>query len=874
MERSHELCCGHRRIDVDVPQRKKAFELPGAKASYLPDRPFIVRHYALDLHLDFTQKKLEGKAALTIEAERATERVVLDAVELDVKQASVEGRPLRFDAAEGQLTVELGRTLARGEKTTVEIVYSAKPRRGLYFVGPDASNPKKPKQAWTQGQDEDARAWFPCLDRPRDRATLEIRATVPAPMEVFANGVLAEQHDDTKAGTRTFHWKMEKAVPPYLATLVAGDFVKLEDRWEDVPLRFLVAREGESGRRVDPRLSFAPTKDMVAFFSEWTGVRYPWPRYDQVCVEDFIFGGMENTSQTTLTTRTLHDERAHADFQSDMLVAHELAHQWFGDLVTCRDWCHGWLNEGFATYAEALWKEKSEGKDDYLYYALQIREEYLEEFDGRYSRPIVQRTYHAPVDIFDRHLYEKGGSVLHYLRYWLGEDDLRASIKHYLTKHGGQPVETVDLQRAIFEATGREMDRFFDEWVLGRGHAALKAGFEWDEERKLARVSLEQTQEAETARSVFHLELDVAVSAAGKRTVRRVVMDERKQTWHFPLEAKPDWIAVDAGGWALATIDVSELAEGMHLAALEKEDDPITRIRAARALGKKATPKAIEALRRAVALDRFWGVAAEAATALGTIKTESSRKALEDGLAQATNAKVRRAIVRALGELVHDEAAASACVSVLDGDRTWLVEAEAAKSLGRTRVPRALAVLEKVLASRESWNDVIRAHALEGLAATRDPKALPLVKAWSTPGKDMMTRAASARAIGALADSGGEPTRSEAILALADLLRDPELRVRIAATAGLETIGDARCLAPLDLASGRDLDDRVRRLAREAAARVREATDGGARVARLRDDLDQARDESRKLKDRLDRLEAIVETRLPREGPTTTLPGR
>jgi aminopeptidase N len=663
---------------------------------------------------------------------------------------------------------------------------------------------------------------------------------------------------------------MEKPLPAYLATLVAGEFVKLEDAWEGVPLRFLVSKEHEP----KARLTFAPTKEMVAFFSEWTGVRYPWPRYDQVCVEDFIFGGMENTSQTTLTTRTLHDERAHQDFSSDPLTSHELAHQWFGDLVTCRDWCHGWLNEGFATYAESLWKEKKEGFAEYLYYSLQVREEYLDEFDSRYSRPIVQRTYHAPVDIFDRHLYEKGGSVLHYLRYWIGEDDLRASVKHYLTKHRDAPVETVDFQRAIFEATGREMDRFFDEFVHGRGHARLKANFEWDEDRKLVKATLEQKQDPDEARAVFHLELDLAFVVDGERSVHRIAMNERQQAWHFPLAKKPDLVSFDPSGWTLATLDTTDLPEGMHIFALEKDQDPIGRIRAARALGKKGSDKAITALRAAACAEGFWAVSAEAASALGSIRSEGARKALEDTLGRATHPKVRRAIARALGEFVHDEAAASACLGILESDKTWLVEAEAAKSLGRTRVARALPALEKVLEKRESWNDVIRTHAIDGLAATRDPRALPIVRQWSAPATDMGTRAACARALGALADSGGEATRKEAIEALAILLRDRELRVRLAAISALETIGDARGLAHLDETSERDLDDRVRRLARESALRVREATDGGSRVARLREDLDTARDEARRFKDRLERLEAVVESRLPKAGPVNTLPGR
>ncbi|MBI3726085.1 HEAT repeat domain-containing protein [bacterium] len=872
MERSHELGCGRRRIDSGGGSATKRFELPGAKATYLPDRPFVVSHYALDARLDFDAHRIEGTARLAISTRRPLRTLKLDAVGLEVTKVTHRGsrEPLEaaFSTTDRELTIEAPAPVSAGESFDLEIAYATRPQRGLYFVGPDSQFPNKPRQAWTQGQDEDARAWFPCLDRPGDRATFELRATVPAPLEVFSNGVLAESHEGAK--TRTFHWKMERAIPPYLATLVAGEFSKLEDRWEDIPLRFLVPK----GREEEAKLSFSPTKDMLAFFSEWTGVRYPWPRYDQVCVEDFIFGGMENTTQTTLTLRTLHDARAHEDFQSDMLVAHELAHQWFGDLVTCKDWAHGWLNEGFATYAEALWKERSEGDDAYLHYSFGTVEEYLEEFDTRYSRPIVQRTYHAPIDIFDRHLYEKGGSVLHYLRFLLGEDDLRASIKHYLEKHREKPVETVDFQRAIQETTGRDLERFFDEHVLGRGHASLKLAFEHDEERKLAKLTIEQTQDPSSARDVFHLELGLSLWISGKREAHRLQLEERKQTFHFPAEKRPDWVALDPGGWALVSLDISELPESMHVLALEKDEDPITRIRAARALGKKATPKAIEALRRAVSEDRFWGVSFEAATALGTIKTESARRSLEDGLGRATHAKVRRAIVKALGEFLRDEAAASAVLSVLEGDRTWLVEAEAAKSLGRIRSERSLALLEKTLERRESWNDVIRQGAIDGLAALRDPRALPVVSRWTAYGKDTATRAAAARALGSLADTGGETTRKDALDRLSELTRDKELRVKIAAVAGLETTGDSRALSPLDVASSRDSDGRVRRLARESAARLREGTEGGARVLKLREDLDQSREDARKVKDRLERLEAIIETKLPKDGPVSGLPGR
>src|SRR5262249_39912557 len=255
---------------------------------------------------------------------------------------------------------------------------------------------------------------------------------------VLSNGrLVSEKSDDQR---RTFHYRHDVAHSSYLITLVAGEYTVLKDSFDDIEVLYYVT----PGREEDAPRSFANTPEMMRLFSNLTGQKYPYPRYSQITVAEFIFGGMENTSATTLTDQTLHDARAHLDFSSEPLISHELAHQWFGDLLTCRDWSQGWLNEGFATYFELVWKEHSAGRDEADYDRLADLEAYLEEDSHRYRRPIVTNVYHEPIDVFDRPLYEKAGCVLHLLRNELGEARFWKAIRHYVKKHAGGSVETRD----------------------------------------------------------------------------------------------------------------------------------------------------------------------------------------------------------------------------------------------------------------------------------------------------------------------------------------------------------------------------------------------------------------------------------------------
>ena len=383
---------------------------------------------------------------------------------LEIAAVELNGSSQSFERRAGKLDIAFDPPIAAGASATIVVRYRVvRPRHGLFFVKPTAARPNKIAHCWTQSQDENARYWFPCLDHPHSKQTTSTTVVVPKGIFALANGALVERKDE---GDRTT-FRYEQKVPhsTYLMTMVAGPFAEVEQRaagTQSVPVWYFVL----PGRESDGERSFGKTPDMIDLFERRVGAPYPYARYSQIAVSDFIFGGMENTSATTQTDRTLHDERAHLDFCSEPLVSHELAHQWFGDLLTCRDWAHAWLNEGFATYFEAVWLESELGYDEYLYDAFGCAARYLDEDAERYRRPIVCNTYRDPIEIFDRHLYEKGAGVLHMLRGELGDARFWRSIRTYVERNAQRNVETIDLIRAIEEATGRNLRAFFDQWVF------------------------------------------------------------------------------------------------------------------------------------------------------------------------------------------------------------------------------------------------------------------------------------------------------------------------------------------------------------------------------------------------------------------------
>ena len=822
----------------------RPFALPTSTRHFERDRPFAVEHIALDVTLDPPARAIRAKASLDVRRiDPAATELLLDAVGFDVRDLTVDGKRAtwRYDGRVLRVDLETARDKAR-----VQVTYRATPRRGLYFLEPDEHYPARPRQVWSQCQEEDARHWFPCHDSPHLKMTTEIVAHVPSGWYALSNGALVES-SKPKEGDHTFHWKMSEPHPSYLVTLVAGEFAELTDIAKvgerEIPVSYLVPR----GREDDARRTFARTPEMIAHFSEITGVPYPWNKYAQVVVADFIFGGMENTTATTMYEHILLDERAAIDISSDDLIAHELAHQWFGDYVTCRAWYEGWLNEGFATFMEHVWRQKRFGRDEYELGLKVDLEAYLGEAHGRYRRAIVTQDYDSPLDLFDRHLYEKGGLVLHALRVELGDTLFWRGVRVYLATHARGVVETRDLQRALEEVSGRSLGRFFEQWVLKPGHPEMEVEISWD--KGVLTAATKQTQATtDGVPACFELTLDLDLGAKGAGVLRRTLkVTEKQQSFAVPAPERPTFVVIDPDLRIVGEVRSKQPAD-MLREQLTKAPTARGRALAAQALSRSDDVVTIEALARALGDEHeFWGTRSECASALARIRARECFEALKSSR-QTAHPKVRRAVVEALGAFRTPEAMEAIKPYALRDD-SYLVEGEAARAMGRTRQAAAFETLVDLL-ERPSWFDVVRAGAIDGLAALRDDRALPHLGASTRYGHPPRARRAAIMALPKLASD--RKTRE----ALEQLLDDGDPLLRIDAVRALGELGDAKARPALRDHLETDLDARVRRRIREV---VRDIGEPRRAADQLREELDKLQGEHLDLKSRLAKLEASLE---------------
>lgn len=849
------LVCRHH-AGLAGPAGARPFALPGDTPHQAPDRVVDVHNIRIDVAFDIDEGRVLGTCTTTVSAiNEGLETLPLDAVEMTIEAVSIDGEPVAFGYDGQELRVHYGARPA-GQQVDVAVRYQCTPRRGLYFNRPDAGYPDKRVEIWTQGQDQDSRHWFPCHDFPNEKTTSEVIATVPERFTTLSNGRLLSV-EPAGEGLRRWHWQQATPHVYYLVTFVAGEFSVMETDVDGLPVQYLVP----PGREADGDRALGNTPAMVRLFNEKIGVPYPWDKYAQVTVQDFIFGGMENTSATTLTDGCLYDERAGLDFTADDLVSHELAHQWFGDLLTCNEWAHGWLNEGFATYFEAIWTEHHRGRDEFHWEMLTNAEFYMGEDASHYRRPLVEKTYNEPIDLFDRHLYEKGSLVLHQLRAILGDDLWWKAIRHYVTKHAYQTVVTSDLQRAIFEATGRNLEWFFDQWCFKGGHPEFRTTWSWDDQAKVGRLTIAQTQETDEVTPLFRVPLTVDFYRDGGEAVRRrIEVSGKEEAFAIPLDFRPIAVVVDPDAQVLCTAEFERPRE-MLQAILAHCPTIKPQIHAVEGLARQGSGPALATVRE-VLLDegRFWGVRAKAAAALGKARGDRAREILLEAL-DVAHPKVRRAVAGALGSFRLDPVVGATLAERLAaGDASYFVESSTAAALGATRVPEAGAALVGVL-DRPAFREVIRAGALGGLAATQDQAHLPVLVEWTGWGKPSWAREAATAALGRLGKKDGQ-VRDEAIERLVDLLHDPWLRVRLQAVGALQRLGDRRAIEPLQDFVKRELDGRGVRMGREAINAIRSGKQD-EEVTTLRKEVDDLVKQNWGLQERLEKLEARLDGPAP-----------
>jgi aminopeptidase N len=863
--------------------KHNSFALAGSRPHYNPDRPGQVEHIFLDLNLDLENRFCSGICHIRLNPiQDGIQHLTLDAVNQKIFGVTIGNQSQAFDYDDQKLEIHLFEPTQQGKSITLSIAYSlTNPQRGLYFIQPTADYPRKPIQAWTQGEDEDSRFWFPCFDYPGQLATSEIRVQVPRPYVAISNGTLlsvaeADQH-------KIYHWSQQQVHPTYLMTLAVGDFAEIHDQVElpangdnkTIPVVYYVDKSRES----DARRSMGKTPSMIEFFSQTYGYNYPYPKYAQVCVDDFIFGGMENTSTTLLTDRCLLDERAALDNRStESLVAHELAHQWFGDLVVIKHWSHAWIKEGMASYAEVLWTAQEYGQQDAAYYLLNEARNYLHEDRSRYRRPIVTHVYREAIELYDRHLYEKGACVYHMIRAELGEEQFWRAIQTFVRDNAHQTVETVDLLRAIEKATGRNLLFLFDQYVYRGGHPDYKVTYSWDSTSNLAKVTVTQTQATSgNDQDRFDLKLPIgfgyrpqvgtaisSASAIANLKIFTVRVHEAEQSFYFPLESKPEFVSFDVGNHYLKTVTLEYPLPELK-AQLQLDPDPISRIYAAQALGKKGGLEALNALATALQQELFWGVRVEIAKQLAEIKLDQNLEALAPGL-QDSDPRVRRTVVDAISQSKNDAAYKLLKPIAKKGDASYLVEAAAIASLGaiagaqitsKPKPEKVLDLLETILQERVSWNEVLRSAAISGLSQMKtSSRALSIILDYTVMGIPQPLRLAAIRALGSIS-TGQERSDLERIHQRLELLAGESFFLtQVAVVIALGQMETTKAIALLQRLSSQTLDGRVKRLADEAIQRVQKAIGADKTIKGLQDDLEQLKKSNQELLSRLAALEA------------------
>ena len=785
---------------------------PLPPSRYIPDHDFDTRHIALDLRFDWEKEQVWGRETLVFAPLIPNLKTIsLDAANITPTTIKLNGRSeasLQFvtDAAKEKVVVSLDRTFQPTEELTLVIDYHTNgpqdPNRlglvgvGLKFMKPGPDDFSRPKQIWSQGESEYNHYWFLCYDHPNDFFTSEITATVEKPLQVISNGRLLETKEN-KDGTRTFHWKIDQPHASYLTSIVVGDYTPVVGEYAGIPVTTYAYPKEEA----EARLTVARLPEMVKFFSEKTGLKYPYAKYAQTLAHDFG-GGMENISATTQTDNMIHDARTELDQTSDGLQSHELAHQWFGDYVTCREWSDIWLNESFATYFQAMWDEYKLGSETFLYSDIKANQDsYFATWKQGNRRPIVTKNYREPDAMFDTYAYPRGGAVLHMLRKTLGEESWWRAINYYLKKYANQPVETEQFRIAIEEATGQSMDWFFDEWLYRMGHPIFEVTQNYDEATKSLVLTVRQKQTKDPDSQypqveLFQTPVEIEIGTGSNTRIERVRIEpKQEQTFTFKVDSKPLLVNFDYQGTLIKELDFKKSRTDLTY-QLQHDQDVLGRIWALKELSSQqklasattSDKDAIaESIAKAATSDHFWGTRVEAVAALADVSSDAARNALL-AATKDENARVRAKAVSSLAASKDPKLAA--VYKQLLNDKSYAVIRAAALALGQTKDSIAFDSLMHLI-DEPSWHNTIRVSALSGLAALGDKRGVDVAVKFSGQGDYPQVRVAAAKLLGVV---GKDDPRSYGVIssALEEAVTRSNLSLFNAAAEALVGIADPR----------------------------------------------------------------------------------
>jgi len=838
-----------------------------AERQYAPDRKVDILHITIDVTPDFESRTVAGTTTIRFAPiNRPLDELKLDAIDLDVSSVTSNAKIEAFAVTDEAITITFDPAVRPGDKTTVTVLYEAEPQRGLYFRTAEMGYLEEDTHIFTQGESHLAPNWYPNYDYPNERSSSEVICRVPPEMTVISNGRLVSEQIDSESGLKVSHWLQEKPHVNYLIALVAGNFKKIESKYKNIPIAFYTP----ASLIEYAQDSFKDTADMLEYYEKEIGIPYPWQQYNQAVVRDFVAGGMENTTLTILTEGTLHTEKSENIRSSQSLVAHELVHQWFGDYVTCKDWSHLWLNEGFATYYEDLYDGHKNGRDSMLAGLYSTSRSLLRSRSEH--KPIVYRQYRDADEQFDYRTYSKAGWVLHMLRTELGEKTFRKCVKAYVERHALGCVVTDDFRSVIEEFTGRSFDRFFDQWIYHGRHPDLKVSYSWSQKDKLAKVSIEQTHKVDDKVMLFHFRTKIRFMIDDKIIDREIVVDSKQHDFYFALPKAPKIVRFDPDYGLLADIKFEKPA-AMLYAQLENTDDIIGRLRAVDALENKKDKKTVAALKDVLNNDLSDRVRRNASSALRQIHTNEAFDALADSVKQP-DARVRQQVVADIGGFYRPESL-RLTKRVLRKEKNPEIIARAIRNLGQYHHKDTRKLLLDLLKSK-SYRNSLASAAVEVIRKLDDSFFIEPLERTLAENEKQFTSRGFARALDALAHvSRDEENKTKARKFLIGYINHPKKTIQSGAIRALGTLGDPKAIAVIETFSGDDPSDRTQRAARDALRAVREKKQlVPDEIVRLREIVDKLSKETEKLRDDLEdvknRLDAQEQAAKDKSGDETS----
>lgn len=671
------------------------------RASYT--RTFDLIHTSLDVRFDWKKQQLMGKAELTLKPYfYATKNLTLDAKGFDLRAVSIKKNgnltSLNYDYDKERIYIDLDKKYTRKDTITIWVDYVAKPEeleaegsaaitdaKGLYFINPLGEEKDKPKQIWTQGETESSSCWFPTIDAPNENMTQEIKITVDNRYVTLSNGLLLSSKPNGD-GTRTDYWKQSLPHAPYLAMMAIGEFAVVKDKWKNLDVDYYVEPEYEPHAKA----IFGETPNMLTFYSDVLDYPYAWEKYSQVVVRDYVSGAMENTT-ATIHGEFLHKtERELIDGTNERIIAHELFHHWFGDLVTCESWSNLPLNESFATYGEYMWMEHRHGRDEADKHGQEQMLQYFASVAQTGHLHMIRFYYDNKEDMFDAHSYNKGGKILHMLRKTIGDSAFFKSLNVYLEDNKFQAVEMHQFRLAVEEVTGMDMNWFFNQWFFDKGHAELSIEHNYDAENKKYYVTISQNQDLEEM-PLYRIPMDVDVYFGGAVNRYRIDLTEQEQTFEFDVLGEPQLVNVDAENILLGTRKET-LTEDEYIFMLNNAPLYLDKVRALKGLKSTSNLDATSAMITALE-DDFWGTRK---LALSTLKGKAvaDTSLLKNKLIWLTQKDEKSSVrAEAVGFLAKEFSDDETVQTIIEGamkDRSYMVLGATLKAIASYNESKAL----------------------------------------------------------------------------------------------------------------------------------------------------------------------------------------